>query len=290
MSGHKRHLGKPLLMVLAAVLGASVVVLPAVASSEATPTIEAVKESGLYGGFRWKPPTATISAGGEVTFSNPSSETNHGVQWLTVPATPSCEPKVPVGTTPAASNKAWSGKCTFSQPGTYTFRCTVHEEMKGTITVNATGTTTSTGPTGTTGTTNTQPTSSTTNPSPSNLQSGSPLAGSASSAIKLRSSQHGRTVRGSVDVSQAGVGGRLEVDLLAKSASLARTGHGTQVRVGTLVRSGLKAGKLAFSVPVNSRARRALRRHGRLPLTAKVLVSAPTGVTLSIARSVLIRP
>ncbi len=48
---------------------------------------------------------------------------------------------MPVGTTPAASGTKWSGACTFTQAGTYTFFCTVHgSEMTGTITVNTGGT------------------------------------------------------------------------------------------------------------------------------------------------------
>ena len=60
--------------------------------------------------------------------------------------------------------------------------------------------------------------------------------------MKLPASQHGRSVRGSVKVSQAGAGGRLEVDLLAKGASLADAGHGAKLPVGRLVHAALTAG------------------------------------------------
>jgi hypothetical protein len=47
---------------------------------------------------------------------------------------------VPVGTTPAASATNWSGSCSFTQAGTYTFFCTVHgSEMTATVTVNGAG-------------------------------------------------------------------------------------------------------------------------------------------------------
>ena len=52
---------------------------------------------------------------------------------------------------------------------------------------------------------------------------GSPLEG-GSRALKLAGSQHGSTVHGSIKVSQAGSGGRLEVSLFATSASLAKAG------------------------------------------------------------------
>src|SRR4029077_2876838 len=67
-----------LLLPLAGLLGAAVVVLPAVAGSETAPRIEA-SQSGIY--FRWQPSAATVNAGGAVTFANPSTEVNHGVEW-----------------------------------------------------------------------------------------------------------------------------------------------------------------------------------------------------------------
>jgi plastocyanin len=112
-------------------------VAPAVAGSEPTPTIEAANENGYYGErHSWRPSAATVTAGGGVNLSNPTV-VNHGVEWKSGPATPSCSSGVPVGTTPAASGSGWSGTCTFAQPGVYTFYCTVHGgEMTGTITVN----------------------------------------------------------------------------------------------------------------------------------------------------------
>jgi plastocyanin len=281
-------------MALAAVLGASVVVLPAVASSEATPTIEAAHESGLYGGYRWKPPSATISAGGTVAFSNPSTEVPHGIEWKSGPATPSCSQEVPVGTNEAAAGKHWSGSCAFSQPGTYEFWCTVHHsEMKGTISVTASGTTSTT-------TTNTSPAPTPGTGAPGGGGTGapnspsavggseSPLAGPASSAVKVAASQHGTAVRGSVDISQAGEGDRVEVDALAKAAALAGNGHAAPVRVGKLVLSHVHSGKTAFSIKLSSRARSALRRHHRLALSVRIAVTPLVGSPLTIMRSVVL--
>ena len=147
-----------MLFPLGALLGAAVVVLPAVASSEASPTISAVNYPG--GGYyqeshAWSPAAATIAAGGTVALKN-EGNVLHGVRWVNGPATPACTGGVPVGTTPGASGTKWSGSCTFATPGTYTFYCTVHgAEMTGTITVNPNGTTTitstQTGPPGATG-------------------------------------------------------------------------------------------------------------------------------------------
>jgi plastocyanin len=273
-----------LLAPLVALLGAAVVVLPAAAGSETTPAIQAVN----YGYYHyWSPPQATVLAGGAVTLSNPS-EVKHGVEWRTGPATPSCAAGVPVGTAPANSGVKWSGTCTFPTAGTYTFWCTVHgSEMSATVTVNPNGTTT------TTSTTSTQAPSPAGGSPPtagnepgSGATSGSPLAGGASQAVKLASSQHGKSVRGSVKVSQAGAGGRLEVDLLAKSASLAKGGHPAQVTVGRLVRSALRAGRVSFTVPLSAKARRALARHGRLALSVKIVLNAAQGSAVTITRSV----
>src|SRR5262249_54005442 len=159
-----------------------VVVLPAVASSEASPTISAVN-SGVYGEHReWSPATASVGAGGAVNFQNADPIVQHGGVWESGPATPSCT-GVPIG----KGGSKWKGTCVFSQPGTYKFYCYVHPaEMIGTITVNPNGTTTmtstQTGPPGGTG--------AYTSPGPESAggaggPSSSPLAGSASSAIRL---------------------------------------------------------------------------------------------------------
>ncbi len=147
----------------------------------------------------------------------------------------------------------------------------------------ATGTTTTTTtPATPTTTTTTAPTA------PSEPSHGSPLEG-GSRALKLAGSQQGSTVRGSIKVSQAGSGGRLEVGLFAAGASLARTGHPAQVRVGRLVRSSLKAGNVSFSVPLSAKGKTALRRHRRLALTVKITLTPVHGAAVTVARGVLVR-
>jgi plastocyanin len=277
----KRHL------LLVAVLGAALAVLPAIASSETAPTIEAVNEpgSGLYAEehHHWSPTQATVGAGGEVTLKN-ATTVPHGVRWVGGPATPTCSSGVPVGTEASSSGANWSGTCKFTQAGTYTFYCTVHgAEMTSTITVSASGPsptpTTPTTPGGTT---------ITTTPTTPETTLGSPLAGNASEAIKLVSSQHGKSVHGAIDVSSAGAGGRLEVDLLAKSASLAKAKHSVQLSVGRLVRRSLRAGAVSFTVALNAKARHALSTHHRLALTVKIMLTPPHGATVTIKRSVVV--
>ncbi len=125
------------------VVSAVVVMLPAVAGSDTGAAIEAVNKpgGGLYGEetHAWSPTAATVSTGATVTLSNHTA-IEHGVHWVGGPETPGCS-GIPVGTTSATKGANWSGTCTFTKPGTYTFYCTVHgPEMTGTITVKNPGT------------------------------------------------------------------------------------------------------------------------------------------------------
>jgi plastocyanin len=247
-------------------LGLAIVVVPAMAASETSPTIEAVNKpgSGIYAEehHAWSPDVVAVTAGGTVAISN-TGAVAHGVHWVAGPATPACS-GVPVGTEPSASGVHWSGTCSFAQSGTYIFYCTVHgSEMTGTITVSAAGTPV---------------------PTPS------PLAGSASQAIKLAHNQRGRAVRGAINVSQDGAGARLEVDLLAKHASLASAGQSGLVRVGRLVRASLQPGTATFKVVVDARARRTLATRRRLTLGVRIIITPVNGPVVTITRSVVLHP
>jgi plastocyanin len=279
-----------LLLPLAAVLGAAVVVLPAIASSEGA-TVEAKSGSGEGGVYEWSPASAGASSGGQITIKNPSASVYHGVEWTSGPenATPSCSAGVPVG---AAAIK-WEGTCTFVKPGTYTFRCTVHSYMTETVTVSPGGGTTgtSTGSTST-GTPNPPPTSGgTTATPPSGGEAGSSEGGSSApaslaKAVKLAGSQHGHAVHGSVTIAPGSAGARLEVDLLASSVGLASAGHTRQVRVGTFVVAHVHSGAVSFSVGLSSRARNALRRRKHLTVTVRITLQTPGGSRLVTSRSV----
>lgn len=291
------RLRKALLAAWAGLLGAAVVVLPAAAGSEGAPEVEALNRAG--GGHEWSPAQASVGTGGTVTISNNSSSVPHGVEWVSGPATPSCS-GVPGTAGQPVSGTSWKGTCTFSQPGTYTFYCTVHgPEMTGTITVAANGTTTTTMTMPATGTgTGAQPPAPGYQPagqgqgeapgSPSG-KPGSPLAGDAASAVKVAATQRGRVVRGSVAVSQTGVGGRLEVQLLTTRAALAAASGASGVRVGRIVRSHLAAATVSFSVALSARARSALARHGRLSLSVRIVLTPAYGAATTVSRSVRLR-
>jgi plastocyanin len=253
-------------------------VLPAIASSEVLP-VEAVNE-GLYY-HHWSNSTQAVAPGEAVKFSNPSGTTPHGLKFTggTAGAVPSCV-GLPAAATTETGETNWHAQCTFTTAGTYTFICTVHPgEMKGTITVNADGTTT---------TTTTTPTSPTTTTPTTPVEP--PSSGSLLGSPTIRSSQHGAIVKGSVEISKSGAGDRLEVDVFAKGASLARAGHSARVRVGRMVRGSAPAGKLSFAVKLDARARSALKRHHRLALTVKVVLTPSYGEPTTLTRSVVQHP
>jgi plastocyanin len=120
---------------------------------------------------------------------------------------------------------------------------------------------------------------------------GSPLVGGAH-ALRLPTSQRGASVHGSIEVSSAGAGGRLEVALFAPGASLAAVrlaaAHPAGVRVGRLVRSAVHAGVVAFTVPLNVRARTALHRRHRLRVTVQIVLTPVAGAPASVTRSVVL--
>jgi plastocyanin len=477
-------------LLLMALLGLAMAVLPAIAISGTNPTIEAVNEgSGIYGQHHhWSPAQASVGAGGIVTLSNPT-EVDHGVEWRSGPETPTCGKGVPVGSTPIASGKQWTGTCEFAKPGRYTFYCTVHgPEMTGTVTVAGTPTasteppapvaqteatlngavkpegnatsyyfeygatagfgqrtpeltvasdfathhlsatltglapateyhvqlvvvygvgatkleggetvlmtksvaapsvttrqassvsetgvtlngsvspeglettyffkyglstsyesatsTEHTGPEGvghaalasltgllpntlyhfrlfaknaldasapvegedqtfttsspqpspppsTTTTTTTPATAPPTTtpafitPVPPPLREEPPIG----SLAKLAAIQHGQTVHGAIDVSQAGAGARLEVALFAADASRGKARHVNKVRVGRLSLSPLKAGLVSFTVPLTARARSALRHQRRLVLTVQIVLAPMHGMAVTVTRQVVL--
>ncbi len=225
----------------------------------------------------------TIAAGGEVMFTDHAT-TPAAVVWMG---------SAPVCTgVPTSATTGWEGKCKFEQPGTYKFESStlfIGDGLNYTmyeIVVEGAGTTPTT-PSSPGGGGTTSP------PGPaggsgSGAAPGSPLVGSSSEAVKLARVQHGSSVRGSVKISQAGVGGRLEIDLLASGASLAKAGHSPQARVGRLVRSSLYAGTTSFTVPLNAKGKAALRRHRRLALTVRIVLTPVHGAVVTVTKSLVL--
>lgn len=113
---------------------------------------------------------------------------------------------------------------------------------------------------------------------------GSPFVGGPS----LRASQRGTSVKGSLSVSTAGAGGRLEVDVFARSAAIARA-KASPVPVGRFVRGAVAAGRVSFAVKLNAKARRALKRHRVLALSVRITLTAKDGHAVSVTRAVVLR-
>ncbi len=273
-----------LLFALAALLGAAVAVLPALAASPSEAKLE-VNENCVEPDWPcWATPgssrpaaTVMIASGGTVAFVDQKTAAN--IAWTGT--APTCEPSVPVAPTPAKTG--WEGKCTFSQPGTYKFEsATMFEDSyenykKYEIVVEGSATTT-------TSTSTPSPTTSTPTSSPTptgESPTGSPFSG----APTIRSNQRGTTVKGSLQIAKAGGGDRLEIDLIATTASLAKAGHATQV-VGRFVSASVGAGQQSFSVKLDAKARKALKRHHRLALKVKITLAPARGEATSVTRSV----
>ncbi len=221
----------------------------------------------------------TIASGGSVAYAD--SKTAANIAWTGT--APTCEPAVPIA--PAAPKTGWEGKCTFATPGTYKFESSTlwPEYTKYEVVVEG-----STGapPTGTTGEGGSTP--GTTAPTPTPTPAGeSPTGSPLSGAPAIHSSQRGTTVKGSLQISNAGAGDRLEVDLLATTASLARARSATQV-VGRFVSASVSAGQRSFSVKLDARAKKALKRHHRLALKVTITLTSAHGEAMRVTRSVTV--
>jgi hypothetical protein len=274
---------------LAALMGAAVVVLPALAAAPSEAKLE-INENCVHPAWPcWAAPGSganpspaskvTIAPGGEVSFVDHTS-TKVNIAWTGT--APACSPSVPVS--PTAPQALWEGKCKFEQPGTYMFESKLfYLYTKYEIVVEAVAT----GTTPTTTSTSTTPTGTSTTPSEPGSGSHLPLEG-ISRTLTLAPSQRGSTVHGSIKVPQADSGGRLEVGLFAAGASLARTGHSQLVRVGRLVRSSLKAGRVSFSVSLSTKAKASLRRHRRLALTVKIRLTPVHSAPVTATRVVVL--
>src|SRR5580692_6537686 len=140
-----------LLFALAALLGAAVAVLPALAAAPSEAKLE-VNENCVEPDWPcWATPGSsqpaakvTIASGGSVTFVD--SKTAANIAWTG--AAPTCEPAVPVA--PAATKTGWEGKCTFATPGVYKFESSTlwPEYTKYEVVVEGSATAPSTGSTG----------------------------------------------------------------------------------------------------------------------------------------------
>ena len=282
MSRRARHLSLSLVALAAgmAVALAVTAVAPVDAAAPQTASITAVD-------FAWEAAsgdTATIAAGGTVTFSYPSG--GAPTTWSSPGTSPtSCTqtagpdtgpvPPLPAGPT----GEGWSGTCRFNAPGTYTFMCGMHPSMTGSVVVEG-ATTTGTTTTGTTGTTTTGTTTTGTGPAATTPGATTTAPGSSASRLAPRVSvahrQRGAVLRGTV-TTPAGRS-RIVVTALVSNRALAerRPKHVRRVRVGSQSKRSTGTGKTSFAVALNAAARRALHRRHRLDVGLRIVVT-PSG-------------
>jgi plastocyanin len=250
------------------------------------PSVTAYNGPGIYGVHYWEPMSVSVEAGGTVDISNDTT-TYHGVRWLEGPETPACTSGVIVGTSETQSGTNWSGSCTFTKPGVYTFDCTVHgPAMKGTITVGPHGVST----TSTSTPTQTQPPpapGTETSPPPREEHTTSPgslLSSPPAQAVELAPAQRGAMLHGTLALGSGAQGASLAVAVLAGRAALGRHRGPARVRVAHLLRRSLSGANVSFSLPLDALARHALHVRSRLALTVEIVLTPPNGQALTLTR------
>lgn len=328
---------------VAAVLGAAVAIVPALAAGTPAPsevTLEVTQNCHLPNWPCWNVKgnnpedigqiqPFTIAQGGKISFEDNDSKAPTDVLWKG--AAPSCIPAVP-----STPETPLSSTCTFANAGEYefesqdlfndgTFNYTKYEVIveststgttsttttttTPTTTTSTTTTPTTTTPTTTTPTTTTPTTTTPTTTTPRATTSTEPSGGGASTAttpgsietppppgggsplttLALANAQHGDVVHGTVQIPAADGGARLEVELLAQGASLAKVKRGGSSRVGRFLRPSAPAGKVSFTVSLDPAAKRALRRRHKLALTVRIVITPKHGPAMTLTRSVIAR-
>jgi hypothetical protein len=314
---------------MAAVLGAAVAVVPALATGTPAPSevkLEVAQNCNRANWPCWNPkgnpennvpesevPPFEIAQGGKISFEDNDSKAPTDVLWKGAAPT-SCSPEVK-----STPETPWSSTCTFANAGEYEFESqdlfkagySNYTKYKvivgGTTTTSTTSTTTTTPPTTsttatsppppppppttttTTPTTTTPTTTTPTTTTPTATTSTQPSGGSPVATLALANAQHGDSVHGTVQIPAADGGARLEVQLLAQGASLAKVKRGGGSRVGRLVRSSAPAGTVSFTVSLDAQAKRALRQHHKLALTVRIVLTPKHGAAMTLTRSVVVR-
>ncbi len=197
----------------------------------------------------------TIAPGETVAFAYPTGASFHNVVFE------GTQPSSCTGVQPDDPRPGWSGSCRFDEAGTFRFVCGVHPEMTGRVIVR-----TVPAPTPTPTPTPTIDPGGSPAPTATPTPTTSP-APATSLKVTLARTQRSMRVRGAVLVEQAG----------ARLVVTARTNR----RVGRFVRRSTGPGTAVFSVGLDAKARKTLRRKGRLTVTVRVALTPAGGKTLT---------
>jgi plastocyanin len=214
--------------------------------------------------------TLTVAPGQTVTFGYPAGTSTHDIHFTgNQPSSCPGQPTFP-------QRKGWTATCTFDAAGSYPFVCDVHPQMQGTVVVaNPAPPTPTVTPTPDPGTDPVATPGATATP-PAPGAGPAPTAKPATTLkVKLASKQKGTRLRGTVTVAQSA--SRLEVTV--KSG---------KTKVGTWLKRSTRKGTVTFSVPLNAKARRALKVKRRLKLAVTVALTPPGGKLLTKRASAVV--
>jgi plastocyanin len=235
----------------------------------------------------YTPTQATIALGGKVSFGYAEGGESHNVHFERGGAECTQFAGAFVGAVdgralPAVSEPAgWSGECRFTQPGIYRFFCDDHADMTGKITVaNGDGTLPVEATPTPTATAAPQPTQPTPTPAPGG--GGSAPAPVTAPKATIAASQRGNAIAGSLTGGSARTA--VTIEALAKRTDLRAKGKAKLVRAGKVSKTVASGATVKFSVPLNAKAKAALKRLRKLKLTIDVTVAGKTE-----ARSVVLR-
>jgi plastocyanin len=235
-------------------------------------------------------PNVTIAAGGTVEFSYPPAGVTrrHNVAFTALSPTLCTQTEGPSsGPVPPLPNQAtlpgWAGNCVFQTAGAYPFVCAIHPNMTGSVTVTAAETPPPPGP---------PPPPSAEPPGPVMTPPPPPppppaRTGPAASELRLAAVQRGFTIRGSIKVRSAG--SRLLARAFARRKALIKGASTRQVQIGRQLRRPVGGRRVAFAVRLDAKARRTLRRNGRLAISLRLSVTPSTGKAYTATRRVLLR-
>jgi hypothetical protein len=110
------------------------------------------------------------------------------------------------------------------------------------------------------------------------VKAGPPAEVLAFGDLSLPAVQHGSSLSVGLSVDLAGA--RVEVEVTVSAAQLSgatRRDRQRPVELARLVRPHVGVGRLKLTVPLDAAGRHALRRHGHLALTVKIVVTPATG-------------